>query len=74
MFSHNGYWRLGKVEIALDEMIKCVYDNRDRPPKKLIHQWIEVESDKIAPKDSITNNDREHLFRFFMEIYSAVNQ
>ena len=55
-------------------MIKCVYDNRDKQSKKLIHQWIEIESDKIALKDTMTRNDRENLHRFYLELYGAVQQ
>jgi hypothetical protein len=62
-FRQNGRWHQGIIEIALDEMVKCVAaPNPDgsQVQNRLVH-WIELESDDLAPANSITSSDKEHL-------------
>lgn len=76
-FSQNGRWHQGIVEIALDEMVKCVAaPNADgnQGQNRLVH-WIELESDALAPVNSITSSDREHLAAFYNDLmgYNTIN-
>jgi hypothetical protein len=31
--------------------------------------WIDLESDKIAPENTVTSSDREHLHKFLRDLY-----
>jgi hypothetical protein len=61
------------VEVALDEMVKCVAKTNNDPQ---IVRWIGLETDELAQPNSMTNSDREHLHRFFVELcqYVSVGQ
>ena len=88
LFSHNTLWYQGTINIALDEMVKCIavlnqnvsqhsfinliYIKCQQNPQQQVVQWIELESDKLAPPQSITGNDREHLHKFFVELSGYV--
>lgn len=46
MFDEN--WYTGSVDIVTDEMVHCVAEQQPAQGKR-IQQWIETESDKLAP-------------------------
>lgn len=71
-FQHNDTWYQGTSAIALDEMVKCVAQPLTNQSQAVVH-WIELESDKLAPPNSNTSNDREHLHKFLAELYTFVN-
>ena len=51
-------------------MVKCVAaPNADgsQPQNRLVH-WIELESDALAPANSITSSSREHLAQFINDL------
>lgn len=56
-FSHNNRWYHGVIEIVLDEMVRCVATSGQDNNQPV--QWIELESDRLAPPNSIMSNDRE---------------
>jgi len=64
-FYHSEKWLNGKVEIAVDEMVKCSVVFTSGQKTQI---WIEQESDKLAPENSMTKNDKEHLHRFYTEL------
>jgi len=82
-FCQGGRWHQGMVDIALDEMVKCVAAPNGEAgasstaasgAQRLVH-WIELESDALAPANSITGSDREHLHAFFLDLlpFNTVN-
>lgn len=70
-FCHNTLWYQGVIDIALDEMVKCIAAASQNNSQPVVH-WIELESEKLAPPQSITGNDREHLHKFFVDLSSFV--
>lgn len=66
-FDHNKNWYQGTIDIALDEMVK-VFAHPIQNQNQQVVQWIELESDKLAPPNSNTSNDREHLHRFLVDL------
>jgi hypothetical protein len=58
-------------------MVKCVAaqnQENNQNQQRLVH-WIELESDALAPANSITNSDREHLATFYNDLinFNTVN-
>ena len=45
-------WHTGYIEIALDEMVKCVSETATTANGNPVTLWIETESDKLAPPNT----------------------
>lgn len=71
-FSQNDRWYQGSIEIVLDEMVKCISTNHEG--NQPLIQWIELESDKLAPPNSYCSNDREQLHNVFKMLGNHVSR
>ena len=72
-FINQGVSFKGVIQIVLEEMVYVTAvptpQNEQLQPT-VVNLWIELESDKIAPENTITGNDREHLHKFLKDLSS----
>ena len=54
------------MEVSLGEMVNCVYVN-NKEGQRFSH-WIEIESNKLAPPGSMSQNERENFHSFLVEL------
>ena len=71
-FSQSDRWYQGTIEIVLDEMVKCVSTSHEG--NQPLIQWVELESDRLAPPNSHCSNDREHLHNVFKMLSQHVSR
>lgn len=66
----NEEWRLGIVVTSLDEMVRCKAHSKNAKQAHL--QWLPLDSDNLAPAHAHTENDREHLHKFYFDLSAYV--
>lgn len=71
-FCQSDRWYQGSIEIVLDEMVKCISTSHEG--NQPLIQWIELESDKLAPPNSYCSNDREQLHNVFKMLGNHVSR
>ena len=67
------------IQTVLEEMVYCIANPQAQSNIEMgqhmqmqssnIAIWIDLESDKIAPENTVTNSDREHLHKFLRDLY-----
>ena len=62
----------GQVDIALDEMVRCVSDTLSVQNNQPICYWIETESDKLAPPNTITNSEKRKFYQYYMQLFKNI--
>ena len=62
----------GTVEVALDEMVKCVSEVTQANPKSVI-QWIGTESDSLASPLSLTTSEKRRMHVFYIGLLKTLN-
>jgi hypothetical protein len=69
-FINQGVAYKGFIQIVLEEMVHVVAINQQpEQTQNNLGLWIELESDKLAPENTLTGNDREHLHKFLKDLY-----
>jgi hypothetical protein len=63
----------GSIEIALDEMVRCVQEVY-QPNNKPILMWIETESDRLAPPNTITQSEKRRIHTYYIRLLSTLIQ
>ena len=81
-FINQGVSYKGVIQIVLEEMIHVIAVPQGQSSTEMgiqqlhgsqqINLWIELESDKIAPENTIAGNDREHLHKFLKDLYGFI--
>ena len=66
-------WFTGFIEIALDEMVKCVSENPVTQNGNPMVIWIETESDKLAPPNTQTTSEKRRMHNFYMGMLKTAN-
>lgn len=71
--SSENQWHTGYIEIALDEMVKCVSESSTTPSGNPMTIWIETESDKLAPPNTYTMSEKRRMYSFYMSLLRSAN-
>lgn len=61
----------GSVDVALDEMVKCVSDVTQANPKPVV-QYIGTETDQLAPPLTITASEKRKMHSFYLNLLKAI--
>lgn len=69
-FKTGDEWRTGIVGVALDEMLKV--HSFEKGTKSQAHQWASLDKDDVALMSQYTQNDRESMYAFYVELSTFV--
>ena len=64
-------FQTGSIEMALDEMVKCVSEVTQINQKPVIN-WIGTESDTLAAPNSLVANEKRKWHIFYMNLLRTI--
>jgi hypothetical protein len=66
-------WYSGTIEVALDEMVQCKSDLIRQQTGTPITSWIEKESDRLAPPNTMTQSAKRSMHSFYLSLLKMVS-
>lgn len=63
-------WKAGYVTDALEEMVRVVSMPAERDGAA-VSQWVEIEGDRLAPANTMTQSDKAKFHALFLELLDS---